>query len=41
MNIKRLLDGIEYEWLSEIKIDDIATVTHKHQDINAGDCYIC
>ena len=41
MNIKRLFDGIEYEWLSDIKIEEIGMVTHKHQDINAGDCYIC
>lgn len=41
MTIKALLDGIEFKWLTELKIAEIKNLTHKADEITAGDGYIC
>ncbi len=41
MTIKELLDGIEFAWLTELKVAEIKTITHKAEEITVGDGYIC
>ncbi len=41
MTIKELLDGIEFGWLTDLKVAEIKTITHKAEEITAGDGYIC
>lgn len=41
MNLKDLMDGIEFEWLTEARVSDIKNITHKAEYIGENDCYIC
>lgn len=40
MDIKKLFDGLEFEWLTAKKCDDVVSVTHIADNIKNGDCYV-
>lgn len=41
MNVKRLFDGLEYEWITKERCDCINGVTHIAEEIKEGDCFVC